>query len=111
MKKTSKICPLCGHEFQGNGWDGIDAHWRAHHEHEMPYEQAWPLIQLGALSTDEAYNPEACYRRGYQQGAYATLNAIDSTPIAKVRAWVEEKLWRWRYEGRIYDRNVSPPAP
>ena len=21
-----KVCPQCGHVFQGNGWDGIDAH-------------------------------------------------------------------------------------
>jgi len=36
-----RICPVCGHVFQGNGWDGIDAHWRAHHEEVMPYEQFW----------------------------------------------------------------------
>jgi hypothetical protein len=40
-------CPECGHQFQGNGWDGIDAHWRAKHETIMPYEQAWPLIKSG----------------------------------------------------------------
>ena len=40
-------CPECGHEFQGNGWDGIDAHWRSKHEHVMPYGVAWPLIQAG----------------------------------------------------------------
>ena len=42
-----KVCPVCGHVFQGNGRDGIDAHWRAHHEHIMPYGQAWQLIQAG----------------------------------------------------------------
>lgn len=36
-----RVCPLCGHGFQGNGWDGIDAHWRAHHEDVMPYPQFW----------------------------------------------------------------------
>ena len=36
-----RICPLCGHVFQSNGWDGIDAHWRAHHEAVMAYEQFW----------------------------------------------------------------------
>lgn len=24
--------------FRGRGWDGIDAHWRAHHEDVEPYE-------------------------------------------------------------------------
>jgi hypothetical protein len=32
MEEAAKICPECGHEFKGNGFDGIDAHWRANHE-------------------------------------------------------------------------------
>jgi len=40
----SKICPECGHVFQGNGWDGIDAHWRSKHEHIMPYEEFWQSL-------------------------------------------------------------------
>ncbi len=32
MPNERKVCPECGHVFQGNGWDGIDAHWRAKHE-------------------------------------------------------------------------------
>ena len=27
-------CPHCDHVFKGNGWDGIDAHWKAKHENE-----------------------------------------------------------------------------
>jgi len=45
--EASKVCPECGHTFQGNGWDGIDAHWRSKHETLMPYEDAWPLLQRG----------------------------------------------------------------
>lgn len=47
------VCPECGHVFQGNGWDGIDAHWRAAHGGVMPYEEAWPLIKAGT------YRPKA----------------------------------------------------
>jgi hypothetical protein len=47
MEAPQKLCPLCGHRFKGNGWDGIDAHWRARHEATMPYERAWPLIRSG----------------------------------------------------------------
>jgi hypothetical protein len=47
MKQTGKVCPECGHEFHGNGWDGIDAHWRANHAHIVRYEEAWPLISAG----------------------------------------------------------------
>jgi hypothetical protein len=36
-----RVCPECGHVFQGNGWDGIDAHWRSKHESLMPYREFW----------------------------------------------------------------------
>lgn len=36
-----RICPVCRHVFAGNGWDGIDAHWRAKHEDVMPYRDFW----------------------------------------------------------------------
>jgi len=39
-----RICPLCNHEFQGNGWDGINAHWRARHEDTMAYEDFWQSL-------------------------------------------------------------------
>lgn len=42
---AKKVCPECGHVFKGNGWDGIDAHWRSKHEDVMPYEEAWPLLR------------------------------------------------------------------
>jgi hypothetical protein len=48
--RVQNVCPECGHEFQGNGFDGIDAHWRAKHEHLMPYKEAWPLIKSGAYA-------------------------------------------------------------
>ncbi len=43
----NKACPECGHDFKGNGWEGIDAHWRANHAQIMRYEDAWPLISSG----------------------------------------------------------------
>ena len=43
----NKVCPECGHVFQGNGWVGIDAHWKSKHEHILPYEKAWPLLSSG----------------------------------------------------------------
>jgi hypothetical protein len=45
--RIANICPECGHQFKGHGFDGIDAHWRARHEAVMPYKQAWPLIKSG----------------------------------------------------------------
>ncbi len=39
-----RVCPECGHVFKGNGWDGIDAHWRSQHESVMKYEQFWESL-------------------------------------------------------------------
>lgn len=57
--KVDNVCPECGHQFRGNGFDGIDAHWRAKHEHVMTHGEARPLITTGACkgrrnSTQEA---------------------------------------------------------
>ena len=49
-KVGQKVCPECGHQFQGNGWDGIDAHWRSKHEEVLAYAQAWPMIKAGKYS-------------------------------------------------------------
>ncbi len=49
---AAKVCPECGHRFQGNGWDGIDAHWRSKHEDVMPYSKAWPMLKAGTYSRD-----------------------------------------------------------
>ena len=58
MKQAGKICPECGHEFQGNGWDGIDAHWKAKHAELMAYQDAWPLISAGQYRRrDDVPNP------------------------------------------------------
>lgn len=38
---SQKECPLCGHQFKGHGWDGVDSHWKAHHEVQMPYSTFW----------------------------------------------------------------------
>jgi len=48
-KHDPKVCPFpgCNKVFQGKGWEGIDAHWRANHEDVMDYEYAWPLIRVG----------------------------------------------------------------
>ena len=40
----ARKCPECGHEFEGNGWDGIDAHWRSKHESVLPYEKFWESL-------------------------------------------------------------------
>lgn len=45
---TNKTCPECGHAFNGKGWGGVDAHWRAYHEDIMPYHEAWPIIRSGS---------------------------------------------------------------
>jgi hypothetical protein len=53
-RRVENVCPECGRNFKGNGFDGIDAHWRANHEAIMPYKDVWPLVKAG------------CYRRRRQ---------------------------------------------
>lgn len=109
---AQKVCPVCRHEFRGNGWDGIDAHWRRKHEQIMPYEQARPMIQAASeFEVDELNDPEASYRRGYQQGAYAALEAVKATTIDEMKDWIEVKLARWRYLDHPGDRWKRPPLP
>ncbi len=43
----AKVCPECGHVFQGKGWTGIDAHWKSKHRDIMSYKEAWALIKAG----------------------------------------------------------------
>ena len=50
-KAQLQVCPECAHVFQGSRWTGIDAHWKADHEHIMPYAEAWPLIRDGKYPT------------------------------------------------------------
>jgi hypothetical protein len=52
-----RTCPECGHVFKGNGWDGIDAHWRKNHENIMPYEEFWQ--SLCSEHRDRKRNQEA----------------------------------------------------
>jgi hypothetical protein len=56
--RFQKVCPECGHRFRGNGWDGIDAHWRSQHECILPYELAWPLIQSGRYDSPDREDAE-----------------------------------------------------
>jgi hypothetical protein len=42
-----RVCPMCGHEFRGNGWDGIDVHWKARHESVMAYSDFWGTLCSG----------------------------------------------------------------
>lgn len=53
MPKGTKECPECGHPFKGNEWVGIDAHWKANHEHLMPYKEVWPKLKGGTYRSSK----------------------------------------------------------
>ncbi len=53
------MCPECGHVFRGKGWDGIDAHWRAHHEGILSYEAFWTGLCDGHRGRDRPSRSEA----------------------------------------------------
>jgi hypothetical protein len=87
--EAPKLCPECGHLFRGNGYDGIDAHWRAKHENVMPYSQAWPLIQSGTYPsrrTGSIADFSGCLEQ--KDGPKLTIEEINE---AIARGWAGER--------------------
>jgi hypothetical protein len=56
-------------------------------------------------------DPEASYRRGYQQGACDGLDAGKSMTEDQAREWAHVTLAKWRYENQPDNRNLQPPRP
>jgi hypothetical protein len=59
-------------------------------------------------------DPESCYRRGFEHGAYLTFESakhlFDSEPgRERLRQWVEVELRRWRLAPR--ESTARPPTP
>ena len=54
IPKEPKVCPECGHAFNGAGWTGIDAHWKAKHDEVMAYHDAWQLLKKGKYTSPSA---------------------------------------------------------
>ncbi len=67
-------------------------------------------------SGGEYDDPEAAYRRGYQQGANDAVEALASGKLKQpqyviMRDWVGRTLYDWRYRDQPTNRNVFPPRP
>ncbi len=47
LHKGTKSCPApgCGKEFEGNGWDGLEPHWRDEHTDVCSYDDLWQVLQ------------------------------------------------------------------
>jgi hypothetical protein len=56
-------------------------------------------------------DPEASYRRGYQQAACDTLKAVQSMTPEQLREWAEVTLAEWRYVDQVNNRHLRPPRP
>ncbi len=59
----------------------------------------------------EPQDAEVAFRRGYYQGAHDAIRAIETTPIAKIKVWIDEALAKWRSHDRVHDRGLKPPRP
>jgi hypothetical protein len=64
----------------------------------------------------EKDDPEASYRRGFQQGAKAALLAAESVANkhrhgGELTHWADIQLFNWRYKSDTRDRTATPPAP
>jgi hypothetical protein len=63
---------------------------------------------------DEQEDAEASYRRGYQHGATAALDAVERAKtggLQKLKAWAVLSLFEWRNCDAPQDRAASPPEP
>ena len=91
-KKGPRQCPLCRHYFQGTGWDGIDAHWRAKHQKALRYEDFWQSL------CPEHKNPGK--------------DAIESLTVGRetyaITAWIEEP--KYHLSQIIAMQRASPAA-
>jgi hypothetical protein len=61
-------------------------------------------------------DPEASYRRGYEQGAREAVEAAEKLALlpnglGRLRRWTTIDLRHWRYVDRLDNRSVHPPAP
>lgn len=63
----------------------------------------------------EMDDPEASYRRGFQQGAFMALKAAKAAHSEKrmeeLNAWVDVTLHKWRYQDQVKNLQVQPPLP
>lgn len=86
--EIQNVCPECGHQFRGDGFDGIDAHWRSKHEHVMSYALAWPLIRTGSYVRRKGSieNFSGCLED--KNGPKFTIEEIKE---ATERAWAGER--------------------
>jgi hypothetical protein len=79
---------------------------------EKKEKRLWVVRGKAAI---ERNDPEASYRRGYEQGAREAMRAmqqITSRPRALMvlSTWIEHLIYEWRYHGPTTDRTVKPPS-
>jgi hypothetical protein len=62
-------------------------------------------------SDGEANQSESCYRRGFQQGAWAFMVAAKELGFEddRLERWVIITLWKWRFEQSLKRRDLRPP--
>jgi hypothetical protein len=100
-----KTCPLCGHSLMGNGWWGIDYHWKVRHELEMPYSVFWAGLcephrsahpapgDLAANSHPVLLAPETI-KDAFSKAADRRSNQVENTLTRALIAAIAEELWR-----------------
>ncbi len=77
-QRDAKVCPApgCDHEFQGKGWGGIDAHWKAEHTDICPYDVFWKILQNIETSAQSACQctevVHKCEQCGVQQARFCS---------------------------------------
>lgn len=86
-----RVCPECGHSFRGNGWDGIDAHWRSKHGDVAPYESFWTSLCPA------------------HRGRPLQVGGLDSLTVAEAKAMLDVIVATDRAASALH-RDVDIPA-
>lgn len=97
-----KVCPLCGQEFKGQGWWGVDSHWKARHEGEMPYAEFWEgLCDLHRSSASDGAKPRQQasptsdpVENAYTKALFHRSSHVENILTHAMVAAIGQELWR-----------------
>jgi len=96
-----RICPIPGCErvFRGNGWDGIDAHWRARHENIMCYEEFWASLcerhRLNKLSPNSiSSKSEISSWNGMNSQQMPSMVVAADWSVDDKKRWMARGVWQ-----------------
>lgn len=99
---SQKICPLCSHLFKGQGWWGIDAHWKSQHEKGMPYQTFWAGLcdnhrnteMDGSTHSGMLIRPMEAVDENYTQALAQRSSHVENILTHALITSIAQELWQ-----------------